>query len=221
MSVYLIINIAIIIVPLLLSFESKIRFYRNYRYLFPAIIITGIFFVAWDHIATLRGDWSFNPEYISGLTILSLPVEEILFFITAPYSLVFIFETLSYYVADRQIAISGKYLTLAGPAFAAAAIGFSEKEYTFVIFSLLAIYWLISGLYNSELHRRKIYWIFIALSYVPFIIVNYLLTALPVVSYSDSAITGVRFFSIPVEDFFYSFALISINLSIYSRLKNK
>jgi lycopene cyclase domain-containing protein len=46
-------------------------------------------------------------------------------------------------------------------------------------------------------------------------IFNHVLTSLPVVSYSPQAITGLRVGTIPVEDFFYNFSLLSFYLIIY------
>ncbi|MEZ4824024.1 MAG: lycopene cyclase domain-containing protein [Ignavibacteria bacterium] len=54
---------------------------------------------------------------------------------------------------------------------------------------------------------------------MPFFIVNYILTSLPVVEYNHDAIIGSRILTIPVEDFFYSFAMISGWIIIYSLLK--
>jgi lycopene cyclase domain-containing protein len=47
------------------------------------------------------------------------------------------------------------------------------------------------------------------------LIVNGLLTALPVVIYNDLENIGVRIGSIPVEDFFYCFILLLMNISLY------
>ena len=80
MSEYLLINIATIIIPLALSFEKKLKFYNNYPSLFFSIFIVGSIYIAWDIIATARGDWAFNKEYILGVHIFNLPLEEVLFF---------------------------------------------------------------------------------------------------------------------------------------------
>ncbi len=67
MSEYLIINILIIIVPLFLSFEKKIKFYKKFPQLLISIIIVGGAFIIWDAAAANRGDWMFNPEFVNGL----------------------------------------------------------------------------------------------------------------------------------------------------------
>jgi lycopene cyclase domain-containing protein len=38
--------------------------------------ITGLFFLFWDVLFTMKGVWSFNPQYIIGVTLWGLPLEE-------------------------------------------------------------------------------------------------------------------------------------------------
>jgi len=45
--------------------------------------------------------------------------------------------------------------------------------------------------------------------------VNYILTSLPVVTYNSEAIWGKRILTIPVEDFLYSYVLLSLCLYVY------
>jgi hypothetical protein len=42
-----------------------------------------------------------------------------------------------------------------------------------------------------------------------------ILTALPVVPYNPTAIWGPRFITIPLEDFFYNYSLLSFYLLVY------
>ena len=50
MSLYLLINILTIAIPLVLSFDRKVHFFSCWKFLIPAIIITMIFFTIWDII---------------------------------------------------------------------------------------------------------------------------------------------------------------------------
>ena len=62
------------------------------------------------------------------------------------------------------------------------------------------------------------YWLFFGVMTVFFLVVNGILTALPVVAYSSHAIIGVRLYTIPIEDIAYMFALVTPTIAIYERL---
>ena len=53
---------------------------------------------------------------------------------------------------------------------------------------------------------------------VGFVLVNGVLTYLPVVWYNDLENSGLRLVSIPADDIFYGTALLLMNVSIYERL---
>ncbi len=54
---------------------------------------------------------------------------------------------------------------------------------------------------------------------MPFLLINTVLTALPVVEYNPEAIFGFRVFTIPIEDFFYNYAMLSFYLLFYRAQK--
>ncbi|HJY64048.1 MAG TPA: lycopene cyclase domain-containing protein [Ignavibacteria bacterium] len=83
--------------PLVLSFSRKINFYKSPARLIYSIIFPMIIFVVWDIYAVGKGHWSFNEKYITGLYILYLPIEEILFFIVIPFCALFSWEVVKYY----------------------------------------------------------------------------------------------------------------------------
>jgi lycopene cyclase domain-containing protein len=56
---------------------------------------------------------------------------------------------------------------------------------------------------------------------IPFLIVNGLLTAIPVVLYNDNENLGIRLYTIPIEDIFYGMLLVMMNVVGYERFKLK
>lgn len=222
-STYLLINIFIIAVPLLLTFEKKIKYYRKLPALFASIIIVGGTYIVWDVIATLRGDWSFNPEHITGLKIFHLPLEEILFFVTVPYSGIFLYETGKLYLGDKTLAIRKLPFYISAVLLIIISLIFIDQYYTFTVMLFSAIFLIMAILYHSKypVLNSSLYWKWILFMYLPFILVNYILTSLPVVSYSSDAIWGIRITTIPFEDFFYSFSMLSFYLFVYLLIKKK
>ncbi|MBK9331201.1 MAG: lycopene cyclase domain-containing protein [Ignavibacteria bacterium] len=214
----MLINIFIIIIPLIMSFEKKICFIKKLPAVIISIISVGIFFIAWDISATEKGDWSFNPEFVSGLKIGGLPYEEILFFITVPYSILFIYESLRLYIKEKTYDINRMLLLTGMIIFAGASYFFINLNYTSNVMTAMLIVLLVALLSGRTFGITNVLLITLLVSFIPFIIVNYFLTSLPVLIYNPEAITGIKFITIPAEDFFYSFSMISAWLMIYSIL---
>jgi lycopene cyclase domain-containing protein len=61
----------------------------------------------------------------------------------------------------------------------------------------------------------------LATQYLPFLLVNGLLTFLPVVSYRDAAIMGWHIGSIPIEDAIYSYVMLAGPVAIFEFLSSR
>jgi len=95
---YLCINLGSVIIPFIASFDKRLRFDRQWRFLFPAIFLTMLVFIPWDMLKTHLSVWGFNPRYLMGIYIGNLPVEEWMFFISIPYACMFTYHALNYLV---------------------------------------------------------------------------------------------------------------------------
>ena len=73
-----------VVITLPLEFIFRARVYRRLRHLVTALIPVVVLFVVWDVIAINFGVWTYNPQYITGLHLGVLPVEELVFFIVIP-----------------------------------------------------------------------------------------------------------------------------------------
>jgi lycopene cyclase domain-containing protein len=110
MSFYLLLNILIISIPLFFSFEKNLKFYKNLPAVFISILTVSTFYILWDIAATYLGDWSFNKDYIGNIYVFNLPIEEIFFFITVPYSCIFIYETVRLYIKRKSIEFRKEFI---------------------------------------------------------------------------------------------------------------
>ncbi|RCH55613.1 lycopene cyclase domain-containing protein [Mucilaginibacter hurinus] len=218
---YLLINFLTVLFPIILSFDKRVAFYKSWRFIWPGMAITGLVFLFWDILFTVKGVWSFNPEYITGIALAGLPLEEILFFLTVPFACIFIYACLNYYV-KWQISIrltriiSNLVLILS----LFALILYYDRVYTAVTFGLLFILvaYLQFGLKANWLSRFYMAYI---VSLIPFYIVNGILTGLPVVLYNDAENLGIRAGTIPLEDHFYSMALLMMNIAFFEYFKQR
>ena len=221
MSTYLLINILIILFPLILSFDKNLKFYRNVKYILASILIVSSAYIVWDIIATNRGDWAFSEQHLLGIYFYVLPLEEILFFITVPYSCIFIYETIKFYINEKVYPIKKNIFLIPVISFIVLALVFNKQAYTFTVLLYSAAFFLLGVLTNSKLLTSKIFWISILICFVPFFIVNYFLTSIPVVTYNDSAFSAIRVLTIPLEDFLYSFSMVSLWILFYEFFRMK
>jgi lycopene cyclase domain-containing protein len=86
------------------------------------------------------------------------------------------------------------------------------------ICSLLFVY-ILDHLLKTHLFKKKLFWIFHLIIIPIEALVNGYLTWRPIVLYNPDYFLGVRIGTIPIEDFFYGFALLSLNLIIFEYLK--
>lgn len=217
---YLLINFCTVIFPLALSFDKRVRFFKSWKYLWPGMAITGLFFLVWDVLFTLKGVWSFNPNKIIGLSFLHLPVEEILFFLTVPFACLFIYACLNYYVKWQLPQQAVKIITLV--LYAASLLllfVYNNRLYTAVTFGILMLL-ISSGRYISKTRWLPRFYITYLVVLIPFFIINGILTSVPVVLYNPAKNMNLRIGTIPLEDFFYLMALLLMNVGFFEYFKS-
>ena len=210
--------------PMALSFDRKVQFYKKWKYLFPAMLIPAGIYIAWDSWFTSKGVWSFNENYVTGIRLFNLPLEEILFFFIVPYCCVFIYECLRCYFPRINNSRTGQTI-LISLAIILLCIGvfYYNRVYTSWTFILNAIFIAAIFLWKSFFLRFNcvvflLSWLVIL---IPFLVVNGFLTAIPVVLYNDAENLGIRISTIPIEDIFYGMLLAMMNIVIYEKLRNR
>lgn len=224
MSLYAILLVTSVAVPLLLSFDKKLRFWQQWKYLFPAIIAVAVFYIFFDILLTDKGVWGFNPAYHSSIILLHLPLEEWLFFIVIPYASIFLHDALVLYFPNFKLSEkTTRYLTYGILIFLVLMIVLhTGKTYTLYIFTttVVALLWSLADKSNMI---SRFYATFLVIL-VPFIVVNAILTGTfidgEVVWYNNAENLGIRFLTIPVEDFGYAFSMILFGLLLREKLRN-
>jgi lycopene cyclase domain-containing protein len=179
-------------------------------------------FIPWDIYFTKIGVWSFNDKFIIGSKFYLLPIEEWLFFIIIPFCCVFIFEVLKYFFPNNLINIKSYYYKLLAIVILCFAIYYKNELYTLSVFSFTSLMLYISSLagnkFINDLFRTFL------VSLIPFFLVNGFLTGSyseAIVIYNSYEIINFRILNIPIEDFFYSFSMISLTLIVYNSLMNR
>ena len=210
--------------PLALSFDKKVAFYTKWRYVFAAMILPALFYIGWDMIFTQVGVWHFNPAYTQGTKLYNLPVEEVLFFFIVPYCCTFIYECIRCHFPKLQSGkVSTRIMTmLAFSMFILAAIFFNRLYtfYTCIFTGAFVLLYLCRLRYFASFNAMAFLVSYIVIL-LPFLAVNGILTALPVVVYNDAENTGLRIFTIPAEDVFYGLLLVMMNIVIFEKLRSQ
>jgi len=207
--------------PLILSFDRKVHFHTRWKALFPSILPMFLVFIAWDVIFTRHNVWWFNEAYVKGWYIANLPVEEWLFFILVPYATVFIYDVIKHYFTITP-SITGLYINiflLAG--LLGLAIIFHHKTYTFVNFITAGTLIVVQLLLKTHRTFLNHFYVSYLVSLVPFLMVNGILTGLPVVGYNNEENLAFRIFSIPIEDFIYLFTLLLMTITFYEWIQKR
>ena len=189
--------------------------------MFLSMLLPAIFYCVWDSIFASMQIWFFNEEYITGLYIHNLPIEEVLFFFVIPYCCVFVYECVCIYFPKLQTTKKADYIIYAIGIFA-LAVGIYNRHlwYTATTGIFLGIFIAIFFLcrkYFSSFNSTAFLVAYIIIQ-IPFLVVNGFLTSIPVITYNDTENLATRIFTIPVEDTFYGMLHIMMIIIGYEKL---
>ena len=224
-ALYLLLDLGAISIPFAFSFYPKANFSKKWKHLLPALLIPAFIFILWDIQFTQMGVWGFNARYVTGINLINLPVEEILFFICIPYACLFTYEAIGHFFGGKLSPAPGNYISilLLFFLFTLGILNFG-RWYTATTFLGLFAFLIIA---KSRLPPKKLTQFF--LSYVlilfPFFLINGVLTGSwieeEVVWYNNEENLGLRLGSIPLEDVFYGMLLILMNVTLFERFQHK
>ena len=221
MSYYLKILILSTFVPVIFSFHPKVKFYIYYKSILRATLSVSSVYILWDIIFTKLGIWGFNNQYLNGIYIFNLPIEEILFFLCIPFCCLYSYHlvekfNISFFKNTDWEKINVYFL------FIVLVLGLINytKIYTFICFIMFSLVLFIVDKSSIKINFNFFYTTII-LIIIPFLIINGALTGLffdqTVVWYNNKEILGLRIFTIPLEDAFYAHQLILLNLMFYKK----
>ena len=146
-----------------------------------AIVIPAIPFLLWDALVT-GAHWHFNPLYVSGIKIINLPVEEILFFITVPFACLFTWEMIIRRAKEKQIDLQWLRLLLYFSLPAGIYFFLIGKQYTGLTLSFVFLANLVDQFLKVNLLFDKRFYFYLLLIVIFTLIFNGYLTWRPVVS---------------------------------------
>ncbi len=235
---YLLVNLACLSVPLLFSFHPRLRFYRQWKPFAVGVLLMMLIFIPWDIAFTHAGIWGFNPDYLCGLYIANLPLEEWLFFICIPYACLFTYHCFTLFTAGKTLSRVFSVLPLVlAVCCLLVALLYSDRAYTLTTHLLCGLFLLLHIFVLKSRYLGRFVLVFSVLL-LPFIVSNGLLTGLAfweyplfntavdqiqesIVWYNNGHNLRLRLFSMPVDDISYGFAMLLLVVTVYERIKRK
>jgi lycopene cyclase domain-containing protein len=216
---YILILLFSALIPLIFTLEPNFKFYKKLPKLLGAIAIGASVFITWDVAFTKIGVWGFNENYLLGINVFNLPLEEILFFIIIPYCCIFLYEAFYYHFNFDPFKKISKFISIALIIFTSIiALMNIDKSYTFSAMLALGLTIILAEFIFKNKELSKFYLVFLIII-IPFSIDNGILTGSfleePVVWYNDNENLGFRFGTIPFEDIFYAMSLILLDFCLF------
>lgn len=206
---YLLLDIGALLGPLALSFDKRVRYFKQWKFVFIASLIVAIPFIIHDELFTRNGFWGFNPEYLVGIKLGHLPIEEILFFLIVPFACYFIYACCNYYF--RNLTSNWINRLVQGLiVIYSAGIAYNSTNgwYTMTVLPAALITLILWMVIKPQKHIGLAFLI----SLIPFLLMNGALTGYftenPVVWYSEAEKIAGRIATIPFEDVLYAFTMI-------------
>jgi len=216
---YLFVDVVCVTLPFLFSFHPEIKFNREFKAFFSGNFISGLGFIIWDVIFTEKGIWGFNEEFVVGINVYNLPLEEILFFVCIPFACVFTYRCLNSFFTKGWGGNVEKGITFFfSVSFLLIGLWFWRRTYTATTFISFALVLFLIRFAFRQAWVGNLYRAWLILLF-PFFIINGILTGTglssPVVWYNNRETMGVRVLTIPAEDFVYGLELVMLTVFFY------
>jgi lycopene cyclase domain-containing protein len=215
---YLFFNLLIFLFATFLSGIVKSRKLPSLKPALFSILTISTPYIIWDFFVT-NVWWSFNERYIVGLRVWSLPIEELFFFLTVPWSCLVLWVNLErYFSAKLSMKVEAVFFLIGLVICYQGAL--QNWNYTFLIGFLVSAFSLWSAINDFWLSNfRSFMYIFLVVIFT--LIFNGYLTARPIVTYNLEVMSGVKVMTIPIEDFGYGIVLVGSVAMLYDFFKLK
>ncbi|HLG31913.1 MAG TPA: lycopene cyclase domain-containing protein [Ignavibacteriaceae bacterium] len=217
---YLIFNAVVISGPAFFGSQKCCYIWDRWKQILIAVAIPAIPFLLWDVLVT-GTHWNFNPDFVSEIKIINLPIEEILFFITVPFACLFTWEMIIRKAKEKIINLKWLRILLHFSLLAGIYFFSVGKQYTGLTLCFIFLANLVDQLLKTNLLFDRRFYFYLLLIAIFTLIFNGYLTWRPVVTYGVEYQLDFRIITIPVEDFFYGISLLFMNTSFYMYLLGK
>jgi lycopene cyclase domain-containing protein len=216
-SEYLLFNILIILIPITISLVFPRYNISNIPRIIRASVFGSLPILLFDFLVA-GYFWKYNPKYILGINIFSLPLEELFFFITIPFAIIYAWQQFKKITKKEQhTSNTSKHLIL--QVLLILLIFYATLTALYYTAGVLIMTLLVinnTWIKNNLLDKTGIK--FIGLVAIFTLIFNWYLTYRPIVIYNTQVKTNLLITTIPIEDFFFSFILTALVVFTYEKI---
>ncbi|MBI2142127.1 lycopene cyclase domain-containing protein [Candidatus Woesearchaeota archaeon] len=99
---YLMIELGLLALSFLLQKHYKIRLFKTGKQLLLFWLIAFAIGITWDWYGITRGHWIYPGAGLAGIFIGNLPIEDLVFFFAAPYSILVLYLVLEKTAAPKR-----------------------------------------------------------------------------------------------------------------------
>lgn len=225
----LILNLLILAIIIPLSFNKKVKFHSHFEDTIITILFGSFFMILLERFFMYRGICGFMPAYQIKTSFFSLPIEEVLFFITIPYSCIFIYEYVRTKFKKDFLLPHIKKINVGVIFILTIVLLFSfYKEYPFTISTLLDIFIYLYFINKFNNNYMGYFYLSYLISLIPYLISSILInnglwfiSKSPIIWYNKDKIFDLKIFNIPLENTIYFMFFLLTYISIYEFSKSK
>lgn len=217
---YFLILLVSMAVPLALILDKRTGLLVKYKAFLPSISIVAVFFLFLEYFLTAKGILGFHNDFITGIFIGELPIEEILFFFAIPFLGIAVYEYIKLFVKPDW-NLGGFRIGAFVLSIALVALCFLNTNADYTFYSFLTAGIMIYVPYKSKNPNMGLYLISLGVALIPISAVYWFSTSLPLISYDYIETSGFRLGTIPIENFALSTALLIANFLVYDLFRKR
>jgi lycopene cyclase domain-containing protein len=225
---YLIFNLIIFTSPIIGGLLYKNTTWPKLKPTLIAITIPATLYIIWDILVT-DYFWYFNPNHITNIKLANLPIEEILFFFTIPFSCLFLWANFNQLLKNKKPKLHTinkyhnkiKFIIISILILCTMYSILNTLPYTLTVTLVLILTIILTHQITPHLFKNPRFYLFLLITLILTTIFNGYLTARPIVTYNPQFKTNLNIYTIPIEDYLYSLSLITLVISLYEKQTKK
>lgn len=216
---YLLIAVGVLLIPILILCVKKTGFSHTIRFAVLASLVTALVFSIAATLFVLAGVWNFNQDYLTGITLWKIPIEEFLFYITMTLAGLGIYTALNTAFPKNELDKFSLSLSNVMLGICVAMLFFSYTKWysaaTFGVLFVLLFYIEYIGKIRFMYRFYRAFLLFLLLFYSCELVI----AQLPVISYTETI--NLKLGSIPFESHFYFMGMLLMSIYLFELFKGK